>query len=74
VLGEVARVLDRHGFAGRLGGDEFAVWVRGGEAEAMAVAEAILRDIDVRSSRRTPPAMSWRCRSGSPWRGRERPT
>src|SRR3954447_15809821 len=46
VLSEAAGVLARHGFAGRLGGDEFAVWVRGGDTEALAAAEAIIRDMD----------------------------
>jgi diguanylate cyclase (GGDEF)-like protein/putative nucleotidyltransferase with HDIG domain len=46
VLGEVARVLARHGFAGRLGGDEFAVWVPGGEQQALTTAHAVLHDIE----------------------------
>ena len=46
VLGEVARVLDRHGYAGRLGGDEFAVWVAGGEDETLTAANSILESIE----------------------------
>jgi diguanylate cyclase (GGDEF)-like protein/putative nucleotidyltransferase with HDIG domain len=45
VLGEVARILGRHGFAGRLGGDEFAVWTVGGQDETLAAANAALRDV-----------------------------
>ena len=46
VLGEIARVLARHGLAGRLGGDEFALWVPGGEAQTLAAIQAILREFD----------------------------
>ena len=46
VLSDAAGVLARHGFAGRLGGDEFAVWVPGGDREARAAADAILRDME----------------------------
>ena len=46
VLGEVARVLQRHGFAGRLGGDEFAVWVPGGHDDTLSTAHAILDDVE----------------------------
>ena len=58
ILGEVARVLARHGLAGRLGGDEFAVWVPGGEHETLTAVDAILEDIDrdLASTRDTPGA------------------
>ena len=54
VLGEVARVLARHGLAGGLGGDEFAVWVPGADEQTLAAAHAILRDIDVGDVRDGP--------------------
>jgi putative nucleotidyltransferase with HDIG domain len=56
VLCEIARILTRHGFAGRLGGDEFAVWVPGDRPQALAAAQAILRDIDHELA-----APGWRC-------------
>lgn len=42
VLGELARILDRRGFAGRLGGDEFVLWV---DAEDTDAAEWLLDEV-----------------------------
>jgi diguanylate cyclase (GGDEF)-like protein len=61
VLTEVARVLDRHGFAGRLGGDEFAVWVPG--ADGHETARAIVDEVALSlpepiTDRRAPLAVS----------------
>ena len=46
VLGEVTRVLDRHGLAGRLDGDESAARVPCGEREILTSANAILEGIE----------------------------
>jgi diguanylate cyclase (GGDEF)-like protein/putative nucleotidyltransferase with HDIG domain len=45
VLGEIARILARHGYAGRLGGDEFAVWVPGNLEEAAIAAQRIMAQV-----------------------------
>lgn len=50
VLMEIARILERNGFAGRIGGDEFALWVECDGAKTVAdqiveeVAEAFPQD------------------------------
>jgi diguanylate cyclase (GGDEF)-like protein/putative nucleotidyltransferase with HDIG domain len=45
VLGELGRIVDRHGQAGRLGGDEFAIFVRGGLPEAAQAAQRIVAQV-----------------------------
>jgi diguanylate cyclase (GGDEF)-like protein/putative nucleotidyltransferase with HDIG domain len=45
VLGEIGRILSRHGHAGRLGGDEFAIWLPGSLEEAAIAAQRIMAQV-----------------------------
>ena len=45
ILGEIARILGRHGAAGRIGGDEFALWLDVDIATAAQIAHRILGEV-----------------------------